>query len=344
MINQNIDIILPNYNKKPYITECLVSLVSQTYQNWRCIVVDGFSNDGSWEIIQNFAQNDSRFELYQMPRTGNLYRAWNFGLSKVTNPYFCILTSDDVWDKNWLEVAVHSLEINKTAICAAARTKTIDSNSQWGNIAINSLMGERFFRTEDSQIQLRDGITSSIANYFLGSIYTSIHSLLIRSDVLKQGERFAEDVGSTADYEWYIRLSFYGNVIYHPEIEVGWRFYEGQATIPTNQVMNGNFIQKIHARTRNEIARKLDSLADEFREMAQQYDRQVLSYHYGRPCLVNLHTKPTTEFMKLLRICFKYPRAIFMDSLLKIEGKSYYVEESLYIARKMLNVMLSQKP
>jgi glycosyltransferase involved in cell wall biosynthesis len=333
-----VDIILPNYNKKSYITDCLCSLIEQTYTHWRCIVIDGFSNDGSWEIIKEYAMYDSRFELDQISRTGNLYSAWNFGLSKVTNPYFCILTSDDVWDKNWLEVAVHSLENNKNAVCAAARTKTIDFKSQWGNIAIHNLMGERFFHTKDSQTQLRDGIISSVANYFLGAIYTSIHSLLIRRELINQIERFAEDVGSVADYEWYIRLGFYGDVIYHPEISVGWRLYEGQETIPTNQEKNGNFIQKIHFRTRDEIAQKLDTFVrHEFRSGAEYYDDYVLAYHYGRPCLANLRSSPLTELAKLLKIFYKLPKAMIMDILLKIQGKSFYIEESLATAQRFLS-------
>ncbi len=344
MAFETVDVIIPNYNKQAYIVDCLDSLIKQTYTNWHCIVVDGFSEDRSWEIIQDYAQNDARFELYQIPRTGNLYSAWNFGLSKVTNPYFCILTSDDVLNEKWLEVAVSSLQNNTTAVCAAARTKIIDSNNQWGKIAIHNQMGERFFRTEDSCPQLRDGIISSIASYFLGSIYTSIHSLLMRSELLNKIEKFAEDLGSTADYECYIRLGLYGDVVYDPEIWAAWRVYAGQATIPTNQVVNGNFLQEIHARTRNEIAQKLDNSVQEFIALAEYYDNYVLAYHWGRPCLANLRSKPLVEFMKLLKIIYKFPKAIILDILLKLQGKSFYIEESLYIARKMLNAMLCQKP
>ncbi|MCS6794308.1 MAG: glycosyltransferase family 2 protein, partial [Oscillatoriaceae bacterium SKYG93] len=73
----------------------------QSYTNWRCIVIDSFSHDGSWEIIQDFSERDKRFELYQIPKNINFYHTWNFGLSKVKNKYFCILTSDDVWNKEW---------------------------------------------------------------------------------------------------------------------------------------------------------------------------------------------------------------------------------------------------
>ncbi|HIK26461.1 MAG TPA: glycosyltransferase family 2 protein, partial [Oscillatoriaceae cyanobacterium M7585_C2015_266] len=321
-----------------YITECLNSLISQSYTNWRCIVIDSFSHDGSWEIIQDFSERDKRFELYQIPKNVNLYHIWNFGLSKVKNKYFCILTSDDVWNKEWLEVAIQSLMANKNAIAAAARTRIINSDSQW-QIAIYNAAGEIFFKTE-SIPQLRNGIISSIASYFIGPIYTSIHSLVMKSEILNQGIRFAEDVGPTADCEWYIRLGLYGDIIYHPEIEVGWRVYEGQATKRNEQEKYGNFIKKIHERTRHEISTKLDStLAETFVEMAEYYDRTILAYHYARPYWINIITQPSIEIPRLFKVLYTMPKEMLIDFLFKISGKYFFVEESIATATKFYHLM-----
>jgi glycosyltransferase involved in cell wall biosynthesis len=329
-----VDVILPNYNKKEYITECLNSLVRQTDRDWHCLVIDGFSEDGSWEIIQDFAARDSRFELLQLPKTGNVYQAWNFGLKKVTNPYFCILTSDDLWKPQWLEIAIQSLKHNPSAVCAAARTRDIDEASNWLKIADFNWLGERFFANDDSTPQLRNGIVSSMASYFIGPIYTSIHSLVMRRELLEAGMQFADDVGSTADYEWYIRLGLHGDAIYHPEVEVGWRSYEGQATKPRNQEENGAFLQKIHRRTREEIVRRLDGMGDRFRIMADKYDRSILAYHFSRPYLVNLRYKPAQEFPRLLKILSTMPKEFILDFAYKAAKKNFYFEESLATAQR----------
>lgn len=224
-----VDIILPNYNKATFISECWQSLKKQSFQEWRCIVVDGFSDDGSWEIIQKFAREDERFELYQLPRTG-LYKSWNFGLSKVMSPYFCILTSDDIWEKNWLQLAIQSFANNSKAICVAARTYHMDADSRLKGIAFHNQLGERFFMTDNSIPQLRNGIVDTMAQYFLGSIYTSVHSLLLKSEILSLSGFFPEDLGNAGDQEWYIKLGLYGDIVYHPEIKAGWRNYQEQTT------------------------------------------------------------------------------------------------------------------
>ena len=335
-MKETIDIVFPNYNKMPYIRECLNSLLAQTYTKWRCIVVDNFSDDGSWEIIQEFTKQDNRFELYQIQKpTTSFYKTWNFGLAKVENPYFCILTSDDVWSKEWLELALKSLMANKNARAAAARTTIINSDSQWKSIATFNAAGERFFTTE-SIPQSRKGIVSSIASYFIGPIYTSIHSLVMKSEILTQGIRFTEDVGSTADYEWYIRLGLYGDIIYHPEIEVGWRVYEGQSTKRNEQAKYGNFIQKIHDRTRHEISSQLDStLAETFVQMAESYDRTILAYHYARPYWVNIMTQPSIEIPRFFNVLYTMPQEMLIDFLFKIiRGKYFFIEESIATATK----------
>jgi glycosyltransferase involved in cell wall biosynthesis len=332
----SVDVIVPNYNKQKFIAECLDSLLKQTYTDWRCIVADNFSDDGSWEIIEDFAKKDDRFEIYRIPKptTSSFYKTWNFGLSKVTNAYFSLLTSDDIWPSNWLEVAVNSLTDNPTAICAAARTTEIDEHSNRIATADFNRLAERFFDNDDRTPQLRDGMVSSVASYFIGPIYTSIHSLVVRSEVLKTGIQFPEDVGSTGDYEWYMRLGFYGDAVYHPGIETGWRTYEGQATKPRSQAENGSFLQTMHLRTREDIANKLGDAGDRFRTMAQRYDREILAYHFARPYLINLRNEPFQEIPKLLKILSTMPKEFILDFVYKAIKKNFYYEESLATAQR----------
>ena len=334
-MNETIDIVFPNYNKEPYISECLSSLLDQTYTSWRCIVIDNFSDDGSWDVIKSFAQEDMRFELYQMPKPmRSFYETWNYGLAKVKNSYFCVLTSDDVWSSNWLEVAVQSLIKNQNAICAAAKTKLIDADSKWGDTAPANLLGETFFQTNESAPQIRNGLENCIATYFIGPIYTSIHSLLMRSEILERGERFAEDLGPTADYEWYIKLGLYGSIVYHPEIYVGWRKYEGQATTIKQQENYGSYSQNIHLRMRNKIAQKLGVVSDEFIAVADNYDRRILAYHYARPWAANILTQPLVEIPRLFKVLLTMPKEVFLDFFYRFRGEYFFFEESVATAKK----------
>lgn len=333
MKDVTIDVIVPNYNKQPYIRECLNSLIEQNHTNWRCIVIDNFSNDGSWEIIEEFAKNDSRFEVYQTAKAPSFYQTWNLGLSKVKNHYFTVLTSDDVWPQNWLQTGIQLLANNNNAVAVAARTKVINTASHCLGIAAFTQVGEKFFMTEGEQPQIRSGIVSSIAAYFIGPIYTSIHSLILKSEILQKPEQFAEDLGSIADCEWYIRMGLYGDIIYCPNIEVGWRLYEGQATQPIKQQEeNGKSIQKFHRRNREEIALRLGSLYEEFKIIAEDYDNHVMAYHCSRPCLRNIYNKPLVEIPKLLQVMSLLGGEFIKDSFYKVQGKNFLLEEGFKTA------------
>ena len=58
MVNQpTIDIIIPNFNKAKYLNQCLNSIISQTYKNWKIFLIDDNSKDNSKNILKQFEGN-----------------------------------------------------------------------------------------------------------------------------------------------------------------------------------------------------------------------------------------------------------------------------------------------
>ena len=54
-LNQiSVDIILPNYNSAPYISETINSIINQTFRNWKLIIVDANSNIETQKILENY--------------------------------------------------------------------------------------------------------------------------------------------------------------------------------------------------------------------------------------------------------------------------------------------------
>ena len=51
---KEIDIILPNYNSVNFIEQTLKSIISQSFKNWRLIIVDDFSNIETREKIKKY--------------------------------------------------------------------------------------------------------------------------------------------------------------------------------------------------------------------------------------------------------------------------------------------------
>ena len=52
-----LTIIIPSYNKKNYITECINSVINQTYVDWKLIIIDDCSTDGTQKILKEYLNN-----------------------------------------------------------------------------------------------------------------------------------------------------------------------------------------------------------------------------------------------------------------------------------------------
>lgn len=65
-----ISIIVPCYNTKLYIEQCMRSLMQQTLKDIEIICIDGSSNDGSYEILKQFEREDSRSKSFQKQMKG----------------------------------------------------------------------------------------------------------------------------------------------------------------------------------------------------------------------------------------------------------------------------------
>ena len=74
MNKEKISIIIPIYNVEKYITECLTSVVNQTYKNLEIICIDDCGNDNSIEILNDFASKDSRIKIIKHTENKGLRR------------------------------------------------------------------------------------------------------------------------------------------------------------------------------------------------------------------------------------------------------------------------------
>lgn len=101
------------YNTKPFLEQCIHSVLSQTYTNFEYILVDNGCTDGSSEIIEKFAGQDSRIKLIQFSQN-QVDNPIRYTLTEkyATGTYFSILDSDDWWDTVYLEKLVDFLEQN----------------------------------------------------------------------------------------------------------------------------------------------------------------------------------------------------------------------------------------
>lgn len=97
-----VSVIIPVFNVRDYLSACLDSLLSQSFIEWQCVLVDDGSDDGSDAICDIYAARDSRFTVIHQPNSGPS-AARNAGLSVASGEYLAFVDSDDILHEDYLQ-------------------------------------------------------------------------------------------------------------------------------------------------------------------------------------------------------------------------------------------------
>jgi glycosyltransferase involved in cell wall biosynthesis len=95
----SISVVIPLYNKGPYIERALNSVLSQTSSPSEIIVIDDGSTDGGGEVVKTFT--DPRILLFRQKNQGES-AARNRGAQIAKNNIIAFLDADDAWDPDFL--------------------------------------------------------------------------------------------------------------------------------------------------------------------------------------------------------------------------------------------------
>lgn len=110
-MNENplVSIILPTYNVKQYLTQCLDSVIGQTYDNIEIVIVIDGATDGSYDVAKEYAKKDSRVRVIWQENAGS-GPARNNGLSQAAGEFAIFVDPDDYVDPNMVEVLLETIK------------------------------------------------------------------------------------------------------------------------------------------------------------------------------------------------------------------------------------------
>ena len=98
-----VSVIIPLYNKEPYVERALRSVLMQSIQTFEIIVVEGGSTDNSLEKVQGF--DDPRITVVQQREKG-VSAARNEGVQAARSEFLAFLDADDEWIPGFIETMI----------------------------------------------------------------------------------------------------------------------------------------------------------------------------------------------------------------------------------------------
>lgn len=126
-----VSIITPSYNQAAYLEATLRSVLEQDYPRIEYIVVDGGSNDGSVEIIRQYAD---RLAWWVSEKDRGQAEAINKGFARANGEYIAWLNSDDVYLPGAVSAAVQALQADPNLALVYGDVLAIDSQGRRTNL------------------------------------------------------------------------------------------------------------------------------------------------------------------------------------------------------------------
>lgn len=104
---KTVAVIIPNYNGKKYLADCFNSLKKQTYRDFRVIMVDNGSTDGSCQFVRD---NYPRAEVIELSENTGFANAVNVGIKSCSEKYVFLLNNDTICDEGAIEALVKLMD------------------------------------------------------------------------------------------------------------------------------------------------------------------------------------------------------------------------------------------
>ena len=121
-----ISIGLPVYNAERYLEETLISILSQTYNDFTLIISDNCSTDRTQEICQTYAAQDTRIQFFGNEENVGSAKNFNRVFSLSESKFFKWAASDDLIAPEFLTVCLDILDNEPEVILSYPKARLID--------------------------------------------------------------------------------------------------------------------------------------------------------------------------------------------------------------------------
>ena len=210
MIENNkplVSLIVPTFNRRRWIGECLDAVSQQTYPNTETLVIDDCSSDGTIEWLRS-EQRYAFAQLHVQPQNAGASEARNKGVSICNGELITFIDSDDLLEPEHLETAVRAFNDNPRLglFCCDARMigpegDFLHDGRTWHDI-----------NSEIKKYPVRSGLRT-LKDVFLFS--NSFPGFTLRRDVYEKLGGLDQSIFPLDDYDLALRVAGSGYDVYY---------------------------------------------------------------------------------------------------------------------------------
>ena len=309
-MNPLVSIIIPTFNRAHLISETLESIISLTYQNWECIIVDDGSTDNTQDLIEGYLINDVRIKFYkrpnELPKGQNSCR--NYGYDKSTGDWIKWFDSDDLFLPSALDFMANL------------------TNSEYDVFITNLLIVDG---TTDKIINNKKSFSENlIPDYLIGKIAFYVCGPTWKKSFLeKQTNLFDDNLSNLDDWDFNLRMIYSNpNIFYLNESLIKYRVNSNSLSheidkLNTNEIKSEFRAREKHIVLLKKINKPAKALLVNFTKKRYKYffREALIKNHYSKFYFFN---KLFIYQMKTLDL-FGFIKTLVAFLIFKIFNKGY---------------------
>ena len=115
-----VSVITPTYNCGAFIGKTIESVQAQTYTDWEMVIVDDCSADNTREVVERYAEKDSRIYYHILPENSGAAVARTKAMQLAKGNFMAFLDSDDLWMPDKLQRQLDFMQKNSYAFTCTA--------------------------------------------------------------------------------------------------------------------------------------------------------------------------------------------------------------------------------
>ena len=193
-----ISVIVPVYNVEKYLSDCIDSILAQTFTDFELILVDDGSTDNSGYICDKYKNKDQRISVIHQKNQG-VSVARNIGINCSTGEYLMFVDSDDTIDKECISTLYQNL-ITEDADISLSAYKRIDNKNADSVYNVNPDENLNNIHTYTNRQAIEYfGMNDITYLYFIWA--KLIKRSIVEKNKFPTDRAFAED--SAVLYKWY---------------------------------------------------------------------------------------------------------------------------------------------
>ncbi len=319
---KRFSVIVPIYNVENYLTECIESILSQTFSDFEIILVDDGSPDKSGEICDKYASFHSNINVIHK-ENGGLSDARNAGINAAQGEFLVFIDSDDFFDDDKFLEKLDKIIAKKDAeivIYSMKHFKNNDRNYIPSRVIFDDPKWNSFGSFEETLIELLKE----------NKLIISACSNAVKREIVLERQLFFKNGIVSEDIEWAMRL-------YSKEQKIAFLneqpyiYRAGRVGSITSSMKEKNF---------NDLFDIIKNFADKFSGSNNNIEKLLLNYiayQYVILCGILVRAKDTKFKNSLIKQMKNYKWLMNYDMCPKVKkAKSIY---SFFGLRVMIKVM-----